>query len=370
MRRHEETDQVAGHAAWRAVDLSRDPHLVLGKRRGRGIEGLRVEVHRDLFEDMRLVCSASLDAIFSSTGRQYEPYAELERGEEYFELAVADIPQSPPSARRASSTVGGAEEDKVTIPDTATVGQAASTAAGGRETAAALLATLQEPGRLRVIDSDEFLNLSPLFYSVCWQQDGRSWVSFIRKTNPRQFFKAGRRWWQYGDTLKRIPQEPTFVFEQQMDLIVSAERIVAFSATALKDLFTDVGLAQTEVPRYVSAASDLIHEEVPLSGRSVEALNAVGKRKVSVASRLFGLAARIAELKEHGVLTSDRYREIAQDDERAASLLDHAGTFDFDESDAEVFLDVIEGRYFEDDWTGSPRRADRFSHRIARRQTG
>ena len=86
MRRHEETDQVAGRAAWRAVDLSRDPHLVLGKRRGRGIEGLRLEVHRDLFEDMRLVCSAALDAIFSSTGRQYEPYAELERGEEYFEL--------------------------------------------------------------------------------------------------------------------------------------------------------------------------------------------------------------------------------------------------------------------------------------------
>lgn len=321
---------------WRRVDLSNDPHLVIGKRRGRRIEAVRMEVHEDLFEEMRDVCKSAIDQVLSTRRRRYEPYAELEPGEEHFALTNEEI-----STRDGGVQVPGPRDG------------------GG----AALFEALQNPGEMYVIDRDRFLRFNPVFYAVACQQSGSTWASFIRKTNPRQFFKTGRRWWQYGDTLKRVSTEPEFVFEEQVDIIIWQKNLVSFSTSALKTLFTDVGLVKSDVPRYVAEASALIQEEVPLSRRSSDALNALGKRRVSVANRLYGLAARITALKEQGVLTSDRYRAVTQDDERASRLLDSDGMFDFDEENAEVFLDVIEGRYFEDDWTGSPRRADRFSRR-------
>jgi hypothetical protein len=60
-----------------------------------------------------------------------------------------------------------------------------------------------------------------------------------------------------------------------------------------------------------------------------------------------------SQVREH--LTAhdiDPNRLVASDD-----------SFSFGEDEVSTFLDALEGRYFEDDWTGEPRRADRFSTR-------
>jgi hypothetical protein len=343
---------------WQAVDLSGDPHLVLGRRKGRGIEAARLDVHIDLFADMREACLSALQTIATTRGRAYEPNAQIETGEEHFLFSVADlaslIPQ--PSSETNAKVDDGLNE----------LAESAESNVRDASPAAfypALLGCLRDPGSLNLLTRSDFFRFTPLFYAIMWQQSDDKWVSFIRKTNPRQFFKAGRRWCQYSDALKRVPTEPTFVLEQQVDVVVNAGIIVSFSGSVIKTLFSDLRLVHAEVPSYVHAASETIREHVPLTEQSIESLNAAGKKLQSVATRLYGLSTRLNELKEHGTLTSDRYREIARDDERALGVLDSAGRFDFDEDGAMIFLDIIEGRYFEDDWTGSPRRADRFSQR-------
>jgi hypothetical protein len=128
----------------------------------------------------------------------------------------------------------------------------------GRLPNSTLLESLRNPGSLDVISRADFLNFGPLFYGISWQQPDLTWVTFVRKTNPRLLFKPGRRWCQYGDTLKRVSEDPTFVFDDDIDVIVGPSGVIGFSASALKNLFTDLHLAQGEVPRYVLAASATI----------------------------------------------------------------------------------------------------------------
>ena len=106
----------------------------------------------------------------------------------------------------------------------------------------------------------------------------------------------------------------------------------------------------------------LLAEYIPMSDRCVESLQTLGKRRQSIATRLYGLSARLQELQGANALTKERFKEIVKDDPRALAIIEN-DRFDFDEEGGNIFLDVIEGRYFDDGWTGNHRRADRYSAR-------
>jgi hypothetical protein len=338
---HEETPT----SVWENLFLGGDPQIILGRREKGGIAGVRIDVHEDFHAELRYVCELAVIKISETSERPYEPNAALESGEQHFSLSSDQIGDL--LGRTAIASDEGLE----------------SSEAEGAAIEPALISCLAEPTVHRLATRDEFNNFGPFFYAVCWQQPDRTWAAFVRKTNPQQFFKAGRVWCQYATTLKRLDTQPTFALDPQIDLIVYEGRIISFSASALNFLFTDIRLAQSGVPAQVAKISDLIMPTIPLSERSTQSLVAAGARLKTVANRIYGLSARLSELQEMDTLTLERYREIASDDEEALKLIDADGHLDFDEAGAHVFLDVIEGRYFEDDWTGSPRRADRFSSR-------
>ncbi len=350
---------AAGEFDWASIGLSGDPHIVLGRRVGDGIAAARIDVHEDLHNQIREVCRNAIGRVSSTARRVYEPSAELEAGEEHFVLTVQQLQhlvgnsRNPGSGRDASETDDSDEE--------ATMSPVVENAEGDEEPA--LIECLRNPVAHQLATRAEFRGFHPFFYAMCWQVRDGTWISFIRKTNPQQFFKAGRVWCQYADTLKRIEIQPTFALDPQVDVIVHGDRVVSFSRSALDFLFTDVRLAQSGVRTQVGEISEAISDNIPLSEQSMQALVAAGRRRKSVANRIYGLSARLRELQESETLTTERYREIAAGDEAALRLLGSDDRLDFDEAGAVTFLDVIEGRYFEDDWTGSPRRADRFSSR-------
>ncbi|MFC5142040.1 hypothetical protein ACFPK1_27670 [Actinomycetospora rhizophila] len=356
---------------WNDVELTGDPFLVLGRRRGRKIECYRLDLHEDLFDDLRVVCDQARQLALTTRSRPYEPNAELEGGEEHFDLAVHALPDrngpaldSPAKPSRSDpGTVGSGPARVNPSRGLKPEGQGSAEQEGASEAEESTLVTsLRRPDQLHKLTRPEFDDMRILLYAVCWQQSDGTWVAFVRKTNPRQVFHPGRRWCQYSETLKRVQNAPSFVYDDQIDAIIKADRIAGFSASTMKNLFNDVGLAMTEVPAYVSAAAERIEETLPLSGQSQSALLALGQRRQSIAVRLYALGARLDELASEAALTTERYQEVIGDDEEAAKLIVN-GEFDFDEEGALVFLDVIEGRYFDDDWTGIPRRADRWSRR-------
>jgi hypothetical protein len=318
------------------IDLTGDPHLVLGRRaRKKGIETVQVELHADLHDLLRHTCELAIEKVQATDGRPYEPSAELESGEEHFFLHIDQIPV------QVSVSVSGQNDDE------------------NPERTAALIEALGDFGSIEYIDRAGLRDFKPLFYSIAWQQSGGDWAHFIRKANPMQVLKPGRIWTQFSDVLVSM-QEPAMAIDGEVDIILANGVMRAFKSTPVKDLFTDVHLVMRDVSTYVGRVRDLLNTSVPLGQAAAESLEKAAHKKYSIAVRLYLLPERISQLN----LSVPRLRRVFnQHDLDQYELLGKDKTFSFGEDMVPAFLDVIEGRYFEDDWTDEFRRADRFSKR-------
>ncbi|MBT2232305.1 hypothetical protein [Nonomuraea sp. NEAU-A123] len=323
------------------ITLDGTPYLVLGRRKGRrDMEAKKIIIHEALHEPLWELSLNALERVRASSPRPYEPNAELERGEEYFLLDLDEIPEQPekPSKRKKSDLP---EEDH------------------NEDRTAALVRTLRDVGILDVLGPYGLPEFAPaIFYSVAWQQADDAWVHFIRKTNPRSVFKPGLKWFGFGDSLKRI-EDPAMVIDEHVDIILTSDQLVAFSGQHLRTLFTDVHIVLQDVPKYVESISKVLEEEsIGITGDAKAALLAASKRRVSFAARLYRLQERLSEIK----LDLDRLGNVLDlHSIDISSLLDGEGRLHFQEDQAGLFLDVLDGRFFKDDWTGEPRRADRYS---------
>lgn len=324
------------------VTFDGTPHLVLARRRGRrDMEAVRVILHEDLHDPLWDLCVNALERVRAGSARPYEPNAELEMGEEYFLLDLDEIPEQPQKSLSVHKRANQTSEDD------------------NQDRTAALIRALRDVSGLEILNPHQLPEFTTvLFYSVAWQQSDDSWVHFIRKTNPRQAFKPGLKWLGYGDTLKRIV-DPAMVIDDLVDMILTADHLAAFSGQHLRTLFTDVHIVLQDVPRYVEiVASILDKESIGITDDAKNALLAAAKKRVSFAARLYRLQERLLEIK----LNLDKLGEILDlHTIDIVSLINDEGRLHFDEEQAGLFLDVLDGRFFKDDWTGEPRRADRFS---------
>jgi hypothetical protein len=195
---------------WRAVDLRQDPILLLGRRKGnRNIEVLRLEVDIALFTIFRDSCSATRMLLLSTSPRPYEANAEVDSDVQHFELSRLDI------EALAHSRSGQPP---------------------GPDNTAAIIVALRDAGRYRTMTRSEFEALNnALFYAISWQQPDDSWVSFVRKSNPRHLFKPGLRWLMFDDTLRQVVEQPTFLFESTFDVVVQKDIVAGFSGEAMKN---------------------------------------------------------------------------------------------------------------------------------------
>ncbi|XVQ86129.1 hypothetical protein ACQP2K_01475 [Microbispora siamensis] len=325
-------------------DISFDgtPHLVLGRRRGkRDMQAKRVVLHENVHESLWELCLSAVERARTGSARSYEPNAELEVGEEYFLLNLDEIPEQADTLRPARARAKQESEDE--NPDRT----------------AALIRALRDVAVLDTLnphDLPEYADV--IFYSIAWQQPDDSWVHFIRKINPRRVFKPGRQWFGYGDTLKRI-DDPAMVIDDLVDIILTSEHLAAFSGTPLRMLFTDVHIVLQDVPKYVEAVAKVLDEQsIGITSDAKAALLTATKKKVSFAARLYRLQERLQEIK----LDVDKLAEVlGHHSIDIGNLINDGGRVHFEEKDAGLFLDVVDGRFFKDDWTGESRRADRFS---------
>jgi hypothetical protein len=308
------------------VDLAGKPRLLLGWRPAAGqIAGGRVPLHDDVFESLRQVATTAMERLAKGDRRSYEPNALLEGGEEHYFIDAKDLPKK------------GSDD----LPE-----------------AADLIKLTDDTDKLKAIQSGRLASGKFLFYAVV-MPGSEGPVGFVRKVDPAAELRKGLAVFQFADTLRRVTK-PDLILYSGIDLIVGPPGIAAFSKTALQTLLSDVQVVLQDVPENVQRVSDALRRTMPMSKGATDALGRYASVRPSAAARLRLLPDRLKAIN----LDVDKLRKsLRHHGVDASVLVDSKGNFAFGEPEVPIFLDVVEGRWFEDDFSPEKRRADRFSKR-------
>jgi hypothetical protein len=155
-------------------------------------------------------------------------------------------------------------------------------------------------------------------------------------------------------------EHPDFALREGADLVVGSEGTAILTNFAFESLLGDVGVTFQDVKRDMALLRRALSKSIKLTVKAEHALQAEASRTRTNAKRLRLLPERLKLI----TLTPRKLRmSLAAHKINPALVLDNNNEFSFDQKGVEVFLDAIEGRYFEDDLGGEKRRADRYSKR-------
>ncbi|MCY3910100.1 MAG: hypothetical protein OXF99_01220 [bacterium] len=336
---------------WSDAILDEEPRLIVGTRKATGkIDCYRIDVHEDAFDEFRDIANQTLLRIQDMTKRPYAHFGALEM-DEYFSIDTSSIPIPPErkKPRQIQSNVeiaGGPATSEVVREIQPVAGQMAEALRIVSET------DLHPPLSAQEIRNQKKFNL----YMISFPHNS-GFQGFLRKSGPQRSISPGFRYFQYGDTLKRV-NTPDFIFDDRIDLIIKADEVQILSESVVDVLFRDVQLFSESVPNNISKVVSAFGNSLPLTEDGMEALSSASSRGPRAAKRLNDLAQY-------------RLQDLAFDsqdliDALTNHQLDHLlvnGHLDLQEQSVPDFLDFLEGRLFHDDHTKEPRRADRFSRR-------
>ena len=338
-------------APWPDLSLNGDPRLIVGNRKGSGlIDCYRVDIHEDTFEEFRDIADTAVSRIAELTRRPYAHFGSLEE-DEYFALDNASIPNRPrPKRRRKAATDSATEEGAA--PESSSQGPSP-----GSDEVAAALRIVAETDQHPVLSAEGLRRgLKLNLYMISYPTDA-GFLGFIRRTGPQRSIAPGLRFFQYGDTLKRVTQ-PDFVFDDRVDIIVGPDEVAIFSDSAVQVLFRDVQLVMESVTENVHKVVSRFDQHLPLTPGGADALRTMCAKGPRIAKRLNDLVQhRLSDLTLEPETTA-----TALSSHRLGHLLINK-TLDLAEESIPSFLDFLEGRLYHDDHTQEPRRADRYSTR-------
>jgi hypothetical protein len=317
---------------WADMKLGEGVRLLLGWRDSDtgGLDGLPVDLANDIADSLLAACRSTLALM---KDRQRKPYSNLGNVDvdEFLALEIHEPPEDD----------GGTET--VELEELLGAADIVELSKG---------AFAQEQFLSRA-DLDEG---GWLFYAVVVEVEGADHpTAFIRQYNPQRGFGTGKLLSFYSDKLKKTI-DPVFLFDLHFDLIVAADEVAVLSATAFQRVFADAGVVESEIPGHAQSLSSSL--SVSLSAASTAALIVACTERNRLAARLRKLARAAhldlvteeslrAALDKHG-LPSDRFGATA---ELEVTNL----------TDVRQLLDVLEKRYYEEDFTGYHMRADNAS---------
>lgn len=316
---------------WTETQVTGKPRFLLGERNSSKRIGVhRIEVHEDLFEDLRSIAQGALDELQRREPKPYTTFGGM-TSDDYFDLDTSEIPERRDKRKR--------EDD----PEAYEIASA--------------LAMVTRCDEHPVMTAENLRKAHPSLYAIVFEASG-DYVGFIRKRSPRQVVRPGWRYLEHGNTLKKI-RPPDLAIDGVVDLVVASDRCAILSQTAFTTLFGDVGVAFEQVPKCVKAVSVALKDTTPLAEESVKSLRDRCGRRINDAKRLHHIVLeRQEELEKLG---ADEIKVLLEKRRLEHTLVN--GELKLNQDNVSEFLDLIEGRLFDDDVTGEERRADAYSPR-------
>lgn len=317
---------------WQSVNLTGEPRLLLAQRRGKRIDAYRVDVHQDLFGTLRDIATNAIGELERRDPKAWSPFGAM-TGDDYFDVDVPGLPLKIDRRRKADNPAA-------------------------QEIASALQMVAQTDGH-STVSREQLLALKPTLYAIVFEDDGE-YIGFVRATSPRTPVKPGLKFLQYDNALKRI-EPPDLAIDDQVDIVVAPDRCAVLSSAAFTTLFGDVGIAFQEVGPNTTVMSEALKDTVPLAASSAAEITAWCGRRVTDARRLHYIANdrgdALKALQKADLTGLISKRGLGHTIVKGELVLttEHVGDF----------LDLIEGRLYDDDVTGQERRADAYSPRKA-----
>jgi hypothetical protein len=197
-----------------------------------------------------------------------------------------------------------------------------------------------------------------LFYAVVVEVvDEDEPIAFVRQYNPQRGIDPGRLLGAYSDALARI-DDPVFMFDLAFDVVVASDEVAVLRTTAFQRVFADVNVVASEVPADVGSLESQM--KIAVDPASRDTLTTTCQQRLRFAARLKKLARQphlklVTRVSLKAALTKHDL-----DPDRFGSGTKVKLT---DGEDVRIFLDVLEKRYFEEDFTGDHMRADNVSPR-------
>ncbi|MEV7972136.1 hypothetical protein [Cellulomonas sp. NPDC089187] len=306
-----------------------DPRLILGWREKGSIRAGRVPLHKGVVNDIRDIARGAMARLVDGESRQYEPSASLTTREEFFRIPVDGLPARKPKRGQVDGTADSA----------------------------AMLSATAEPDLLDKIPPVDLSDHSAfVFYGLVFDLQGGGTVTFVTKDDPVRA-AAGFKVSLFGADKLKLATPPLVSLRAHVDLVIGAQEVFVLRKAAFEQLFNDVKVALADAPANIEEVADTLEDLIVLGPDAVASLQAVATKRISYAVRLRALSERIAQIKPTPASVRQQLKEMGND---PADLLE-GDTFVFDESNVGLFLDLMEGRHFADQWTGERMRADRMS---------
>jgi len=324
-------------ADWPQLNLGEGVRLLLGWRSGRrGIQARPVNLADNVGDELRSAARETLERLGGSERRNYSGVPALD-AQQYLAVPLGEQEEEQEEALREAGAVLG--------EDAAAASQLIQLARGAFE-------------------NDDFLSREELqqgrwlFYAVVVELPDEEFpIAFVRQYNPQRGIRAGRLLTAYRDTLSRFT-DPVFNFDLDFDLVIAPDEIAALSTTAFDRLFADLNLAAVQVPDQVTRLNAALG--VNLSAGAADFLAATVQSRAALTQRL----RRVAQSDHLGAVTYDAMGDALDKHALPRDRFGPGPDLDLQTADdVNVFLDMLEELYYEADFTGEHRRADRYSRR-------
>lgn len=314
------------------VDLNADPILVVGWRpRAKQLAAAAVDLAEDAYEVVRGLAGRTIDQWQACEQLPWHPDAHVEAGEQVLVLPAVEIPGAGNEAEPVDGQLG--------------------------ETAK-LLDLVLSPGQLDTLHPEQLAGGRFRFCAAIWEDglDGGP-LAIVAEHDPTSVLRNASHWFRFDGTLRSAPA-PDFTLPNKGDLILTHEEIFILNPTTFDRLFSDVRALLNDVPAATAALQSRM-ASLPLTEAATEALEEVCSTRPS-------LARRLQRLSQHPVvpgITGDKLRPVVEKHgEDPDEFLTH-NALDIGPDKVRAWLDIVEGRWYDADFSDEPRRAARWSTR-------
>lgn len=196
------------------ADIEAPITFFVGKRSGESLRLFKINIDEKVASSFREIARSVTEGGQASRGllerepEEWSPEAQI-TPETYLECSIEGVGDSPHITKKKNISLNSANEK--------------------------FLSLIQHPETFELLDPKKMKpeNLSIYGFTIGGSADR---IAFVRKLNPRRGLSSGKWFGFFSDTINRI-DEPIFAFDNEIDLICVADRLVILKQSAFYALF-------------------------------------------------------------------------------------------------------------------------------------